>query len=120
MIKKALKYITSLGLILIALSLGNAIQYYLSLSVPGSIIGMLLLFTAMVSGVISPEWVKPSANIFIRYMILLFIPISAGLVDHYELLISNAFPILISAVGGTAIMLVFLALMLEKILVDKK
>lgn len=120
MIKKTIRYITSLGLITLALTLGTAIQHGLGISIPGSIIGMLILFSAMVSGLVSPEWVKPSANIFIRYMILLFIPISAGLIDHYQLLMDNAFPIIASAVGGTAIMLVFLAMMLEKILVPKK
>lgn len=120
MIKNTIKYIISLGLIALALALGTAIQHGLAIAIPGSIIGMLILFAAMVSGLVSPEWVKPSANIFIRYMILLFIPISAGLIDHYQLLMDNALPIIASAVGGTAIMLVFLAVMLEKILVPKK
>lgn len=120
MILTILKYIVSLALILLALAIGTAIQHWLAISIPGSIIGMLLLFTGMVTGLIPSEWVKPSANVFIRYMILLFIPISAGLIDHYQLLMDNAFPIIASAVGGTAIMTVFLAVMLEKILVTKK
>ncbi|MDV7104328.1 CidA/LrgA family protein [Vibrio sp. TH_r3] len=114
MIQTLLKYIFSLAMILLALSLGNIIQHWLNISVPGSIIGMILLFLAMMSGIISPEWIKPTANVFIRYMVILFIPISVGLIDHYEMLANNAFPILVSVVGGTLVMIVFLALVLQK------
>ncbi len=120
MLISIIKYLISLGLILIALAIGMAVQHYLALSIPGSIIGMLVLFIAMVSGLIPAEMVRPTANLFIRYMILMFIPISVGLIDHYELLVNNAFSILASTIGGSAIVLIILALMLEKILVRKK
>lgn len=120
MIKALVRYLVSLMLILVALAIGIWLQKSLSLAIPGSIIGMLVLFFAMASGVISSEWVKPSANLFIRYMILMFIPISVGLIEHYPLLLQNAFPILASTIGGTAIVLVVLGLMLEKILVNKR
>ncbi len=120
MITTIIKYLISSGLILIALAIGTAAQHYLALSIPGSIIGMLVLFIAMVSGLIPAEAVKPTANILIRYMILMFIPISVGLIDHYELLFNNALSILASTIGGSVLVLIIVALMLEKILVTKK
>ncbi len=120
MITNIIRYSVSLGLILVALAIGIAVQHYLDLPIPGSIIGMLVLFIAMASGLIPAEAVKPTANLFIRYMILMFIPISVGLIEHYELLINNAVSILASTIGGSAIVMIILALMLEKILVDKK
>lgn len=120
MFKIVLKYLLSLSIILTALGLGLLIQQILNINIPGSIIGMLLLFFAMSSGLIRAEWVKPSANLFIRYMILLFIPISVGLMEHVDLLLENAIQILASTIGASFIMIVFLSYVLERVLTGKK
>ena len=89
------------------------------LSVPGSIFGMLILFALLVSGLVKVDWVKPGAQLFIRYMIILFVPISVGLMDHLPLLVDNALSIFASSVGATTLVLVVLALGLQKILTLK-
>ncbi|MGR5131645.1 CidA/LrgA family protein [Vibrio alfacsensis] len=109
----------SLALIMGALGIGNTIQKFTAISVPGSVIGMLVLFLSMVLGIIKVEWVKPGATLFIRYMILLFVPISVGLMQHFDMLIANALPILASAVGGSLIVLVSLAWLLDYLLKEK-
>lgn len=109
----------SLALIMGALGIGNTIQHFTAISVPGSVIGMLVLFLSMVLGIIKVEWVKPGATLFIRYMILLFVPISVGLMQHFDMLIANALPILASAVGGSLIVLVSLAWFLDYLLKEK-
>ncbi|EGU36457.1 hypothetical protein VII00023_04922 [Vibrio ichthyoenteri ATCC 700023] len=116
MAKTFLKYAVSMGLIFLCLLAGINIQQLVSTSIPGSIIGMLILFALMASGLVPSDWVKPSANLFIRYMILLFVPISVGLMEHFDTLINNALPILASAVGGTLIVLVTLGLFLDRLL----
>lgn len=105
-----------MGLIFLCLLAGSSIQQFVGTSIPGSIIGMLILFSLMASGLVPSEWVKPSANLFIRYMILLFVPISVGLMEHFDTLVDNALPILASAVGGTLIVIVTLGLFLDRLL----
>ncbi|SON48717.1 CidA/LrgA family protein [Vibrio tapetis] len=120
MFKRLLGYVVSFAVIMACLLAGLTIQSALGTSIPGSIFGMLLLFALLVFGIVPVEWVKPTSQLFIRYMILLFVPISVGLMDHYEMLAENALPILASAVGGTAIVLVLLGLTLEHILKGEK
>ncbi len=120
MLKKTLQYLVSMGLIFLCLIAGTHVQQLLNTAIPGSIIGMLMLFALLALGIVPIAWVKPSANLFIRYMILLFVPISVGLMDHFDVLMNNALPILASAVGGTLIVLVTLALMLDKLLTKEK
>lgn len=119
MFKQMLNYALSFALIMVSLWAGNAIQHFFHLSVPGSIFGMLILFALLVSGIVKVQWVKPGAQLFIRYMIILFVPISVGLMDHFPLLIDNALSIFASSVGATTIVLVLLALGLQKILTNK-
>ncbi|CAK4067731.1 CidA/LrgA family protein [Vibrio sp. 16] len=116
MAKTVLKYVVSMGLIFLCLIAGINIQHLLGISIPGSIIGMLILFGLLASGLVPVDWVRPSASLFIRYMVLLFVPISVGLMEHFDMLLANALPILASAVGGTFIVLVLLGLMLDRML----
>lgn len=109
----------SFALIMGALGIGNTIQTFTGISVPGSVLGMLVLFLSMALGLVKVEWVKPGATLFIRYMILLFVPISVGLMQHFDMLIANALPIFASAVGGSLIVLVSLAWFLDYLLEEK-
>lgn len=63
-----------MGLIFLCLLAGINLQTWLGIAIPGSIIGLLILFGLMASGLVPVEWVKPSATLFIRYMILLVRP----------------------------------------------
>ncbi|MGY2573096.1 CidA/LrgA family protein [Vibrio sp. C8] len=116
MAQTALKYLVSMGMIFLCLLAGNNLQTWLGISIPGSIIGMLILFGLMSSGLLPSSWVKPSASLFIRYMVLLFIPTSVGLMVHFDILINNIWSILASAIGGTTLVLVILAFSLDRIL----
>ncbi len=114
-----IQLLISLSLIMGALGIGVSIQKITNTAVPGSVIGMLTLFFAMVIGIVKVEWIKPGATLFIRYMILLFVPVSVGLMQHFDMLFTNALPILASAVGGTLIVLVSLAWLLDYLLKEK-
>lgn len=46
---------------------------------PASVIGLLLLVIALATGVVKIEWVERSAAFMLRHMMLLFVPILAGL-----------------------------------------
>lgn len=116
LLQQAVRYLISFALIFIALYLGETLQQMLGVSIPGSIFGMLILFAAMASGLLPVKWVQPGASAFIRYMILLFVPISVGLVNHLDLLRDNALAIIAGVLGGSLLVLVSLSLMLEKIL----
>ncbi len=116
LLKTIFNYLLSFAILLAALAIGMGLQILLETSVPGSVLGMLVLFFALRFGLIKLEWVKPSANLIIRYMVLLFVPISVGLMEHFDMLMSNALPILATAVGGSLLVLVSLAWMLERLL----
>lgn len=92
MAKTLLKYVVSMGLIFLCLMAGMNLQNLLDISIPGSIIGMLILFALLASGLVPVEWVRPSATLFIRYMVLLFVPISVGLMEHFDRFITMPCP----------------------------
>ena len=103
------------GLILLTLCLwvGNIISKIIPIMIPGSIIGLLLLFFLLAFQLIPTCWIKNSCNLFMRYMTVLFIPAAMGIMDNYSLLLENWIPIIFSTVGGSLIVLIFTAFLTE-------
>jgi len=83
--------------------LGELLSGTFSLMIPGSVLGMVLLTTALFTGGIRVEWVEKEAGFFVKHMSILFIPPGAGIVLYLDLIKSELLPI------ATAIVLGFFA-----------
>lgn len=95
------------GLIILTLCLwaGNIISKILPIMIPGSIIGLLILFFLLAFQLIPTCWIKNSCNLFMRYMTVLFIPAAMGIMDNYSLLLDNWIPIIFGCIGSSIIVL---------------
>lgn len=85
---------------------GIAISTILPITIPGSIIGMLLMFILLSLQILPAHWVKPGCHILIRYMALLFVPIGVGVMQYFTLLREQFGPIVVSCTVSTLIVLV--------------
>lgn len=101
MVKLCWMYIRAIALIYFSLFAGKAIAAQLPLAIPGSIIGMLILFTLLSLHIVPAPWLKPGCQFFIRYMVLLFVPVSVGVMKYYHQLIDNLAPLIISCLIST-------------------
>jgi holin-like protein len=66
--------------------------------IPGGVLGLLLFYLALVSGILKLRWVERAANFLLRHMVLLFVPLTVGLMDLGPLLSRQAGAILASLV----------------------
>ncbi|MGR3764377.1 CidA/LrgA family protein [Rossellomorea sp. NS-SX7] len=57
---------------------GKWIADFFHLPIPGSIIGMLLLFTLLISGIIKEKVLLEGANFFLKYFSFYFLPLSVS------------------------------------------
>lgn len=99
------QYVRAFIVIYLCLYAGMGISYLLPLTIPGSIIGMLILFALLASQILPVTWVAPGCQLMIRYMALLFVPISVGVMDQADLLMSQFGPIVVSCVISTLLVL---------------
>jgi holin-like protein len=74
-------------------ALGELTSSAFNLPVPGSVLGMLFLLSALLSGVVKPEWVENEAELFIRNMSVFFIPPGVGIVAYLGLIRAQLVPI---------------------------
>jgi holin-like protein len=90
------QYLRAFIFIYLCLYAGTFIASLLPITIPGSIIGMLILFVLLALQIIPAKWVKPGCSVLIRYMALLFVPIGVGVMQYYDLLKAQYGPILVS------------------------
>lgn len=103
------QYLRAFVLIYLCLFAGNAIATLLPITIPGSIIGMLLLFALLASQILPAQWVKPGCHVLIRYMALLFVPIGVGIMNYYDELSSQFGPLVVSCLVSTLITMLVVA-----------
>lgn len=108
MLHKAFLLARSLLILYLMFNLGKLIAYLVPVGVPGSIWGLLLLFIGLTTRIIQLEWVYFGANLLIRYMAVLFVPVSVGIIKYSDLLWEQMNILLIPNIVSTCVTLVFI------------
>ncbi|WP_195964035.1 CidA/LrgA family protein [Clostridium cuniculi] len=85
--------------------LSEIISKLLNLPVPGSIIGMILLFVLLTSNIIKIEKVENLANFFLDHLAFFFIPASVGLMTSFASLKGSIFKIILLCILTTIIVI---------------
>lgn len=70
-----------LFIILAFLVIGNILSALLGGFMPGSVIGMLLLFLSLLTGVVKERWVRQTATFLTDNMMIFFMPAFMGIMD---------------------------------------
>ncbi|WP_413112516.1 CidA/LrgA family protein [Thaumasiovibrio sp. DFM-14] len=93
---------------------GNFISDYFSTVIPGSIIGMLLLFTALVLKWVPADWVRPGCELMMRHMTVLFVPVCVGLIEHGELIRNHGVSLLLSNLSSSLLVFVLIGVICQR------
>ena len=109
LLQKGIQLVRSLVILYIILLLGNLISHYIPLGIPGSIWGLLLLFLGLTTRIIRLEWIYLGSSFLIRYMAVLFVPVSVGIIKYYDLLVSQWKILLIPNILSTFLTLFIIA-----------
>lgn len=100
-----MKYLRQLLIILIFSFIGEILHSLIPIQVPASIYGLVLLFIALLTGIIQLPQVKEAAKYLIEIMPLMFIPAGVGLLESWGDLKSILIPVLILLVASTILVM---------------
>ena len=112
----------SLFIIFLFQLVGEAIQKFFEINIPGPVIGLILLLLFFIFFLKSnsskkiKKQISETSHQIISYLSLLFVPIGVGVVMHINYLGDNLFKILAIIIIGTLSTLVFTAFVMEKII----
>lgn len=102
-----MKYIRQFVIILTISFLGEVLKYLLPLPIPASIYGLVLMLTALCTGMIKLADVKETAKFLVEIMPLMFIPAAVGLTQSWDMIRPSLLPlIVITLVSTVAVMAV--------------
>lgn len=100
-----MKYLRQLLIILIFSFIGEILHSLIPIQVPASIYGLVLLFIALLTGIIQLPQVKETAKYLIEIMPLMFIPAGVGLLESWGNLKSILVPVLLLLVASTILVM---------------
>lgn len=69
--------------------IGNWIQDLLGLFIPGSVIGLILMFILLSTGVLHPKFIQHGSSYMVKHLVLFFIPTTVGVLNFYQLFIGK-------------------------------
>lgn len=103
--------------------MGESVQKYFELTIPGPVIGLIFLLLSLVllrqskSVFIkkTKEEISQTSNYITGYLSLLFVPIGVGVVMHLSYLEQNFIPVLGVIFISTILTIAFTAVLMEKI-----
>lgn len=85
--------------------LGELLSRWLTLPIPGSVVGMALLLTALAAGIVRVEWMQEAAELLLSHMALFFIPAGVGVMVYFDLIRQEWLPITVATVISTFVVM---------------
>lgn len=98
---KIVKMLLQVAVLYLFYIVGTWIQQYFNLFIPGSVLGMLLLFALLMLKVFPENWIATGANTLLFYLPLFFIPATVGVVEHLDLFVGKGLLLILIVVVST-------------------
>ena len=98
-----MKIIRQLGIIFAVCWISEVVERFLPFSFPASVIGMLLLFFCLVTGILKVEHVQEKADFLLENMAFFFVPAGVSIINYFDILKNNVLQILAVCVISTVV-----------------
>jgi len=82
--------------VIVGFGLLGTLLHWLGIPLPGGVLGLLLFFVALSTGLVKLAWVERAAALLLRHMVLLFVPLTVGLMEMGQVLQRQAAAIIAS------------------------
>lgn len=108
-----MNFLNGMALLLIYQLIGEIGVHLLQWSVPGPVLGMLLLFLSLLLRKGAPLAVETASTALLSHLSLLFVPAGVGMMVYVQRLQQEWLPIMASLVLGTLVTLMASALVMQ-------
>lgn len=106
--------IKGLFFILFFYFLGEVCSILMNGFIPGSVMGMILLFLALFFRLLRPASVKDAATVITKNMAVFFVPPAVGLMAYAELISESIWAISLAIIISTVLTIVIVAFIQDK------
>lgn len=96
-----MKIIKQIGIIFTICWLSTVVEKVIPFPLPASVIGMILLFLLLLTGLLKIEHVREKSDFLLANMAFFFIPAGVNVINYLDILQANWLPLLIICVITT-------------------
>lgn len=100
-----MKYLKQFSIILFISFLGEILHTFIPFPIPASVYGLVILLTALCTGILKVGQVKETASILIEIMPVMFIPAAVGLLDSWPSLYPVFIPVILITLITTVLVM---------------
>lgn len=108
-----MKLYVQLMIIFIISLVGEGISSVLHLPVPGSIIGLVLLFLALQFKLLRLRHISMVGNFLLANMTILFLPPAVGIMDKFQVIAPYLLPIILIVLGAIVLNVCVIAVVVQ-------
>lgn len=102
-IKSVFIFLSQLFILWLINEIGYFLVSWLSLPLPGNVLGMIILFLLLLTGVIQLEWIQNATSFLLKHLVFFFIPITVGIMTLGPIFLKHGLPIIVILVISAAI-----------------
>ena len=110
-----MKLYVQLMIIFMISLVGEGISSVFHLPVPGSIIGLVLLFLALQFKLLRPRHISMVGNFLLANMTILFLPPAVGIMDKFQVIAPYLLPIILIVLGAIVLNICVIAVVVQLI-----
>lgn len=100
-------------IILLFCALGELCSLFIYGAVPGSVLGMLLLFFSLEFKLTNPAVIRPVVKVITNNMAIFFLPSMVSVMTTYPILLNGLLPIILAIAVSTAVVMVVVGLIFQ-------
>lgn len=112
---KIIKIIIQIAVLIVFNEIGNWLVDTLNIVLPGSIMGLILLWLCLYFNIINVKWIEAGAGFLLTYLTLFFIPTTIGVVEYPELLSPAGIYLMFAVVVSTVLTIAIAGMSSKKI-----
>jgi holin-like protein len=111
----ALTFLLGLGILLALGALGDWLVRLTGATVPGSVVGMLLLTVLLETRLLPVAWVRPAADFLVRHLALLYVPAGVALLAYWSAVRGELLAVALAALASFVAVLVVVGLIVQRV-----
>jgi holin-like protein len=110
-----LTFLLGLGILLALGALGDWLVRLTGATVPGSVVGMLLLTVLLETRLLPVAWVRPAADFLVRHLALLYVPAGVALLAYWSAVRGELLAVALAALASLVAVLVVVGLIVQRV-----
>lgn len=101
--KTILLFVGQLIILWVINELGYLLTKWLAVPIPGNVMGMIILFLLLWSGLLKLAWIQKATSFLLKHLVFFFIPITVGVMTLRDTLVTHGLSLLFILLFSAAV-----------------